>query len=164
VIISALKSNNSTDNRSPIHKETISTLINLGIEIWFEDNIGEGVNTSNEIFQELGLKKHSRNECLENSDLVITNQSLTKEEVELMKKNATILGMVNPFSNQDLIETCYKSNINLVSMEFIPRITRAQKMDVLSSQANLAGYVAVIEAAKHLSTCITNDDDLLQEL
>jgi NAD(P) transhydrogenase subunit alpha len=85
---------------------------------------------------------------------VITNQSLTKEEVELMKKNATILGMVNPFSNQDLIETCYKSNINLVSMEFIPRITRAQKMDVLSSQANLAGYVAVIEAAKHLSTAL----------
>ncbi|MFL2703528.1 MAG: NAD(P) transhydrogenase subunit alpha [Gammaproteobacteria bacterium] len=154
MIISALKSNNSTDNRSPIHKETISTLINLGIEIWFEDNIGEGVNTSNEIFQELGLKKHSRNECLKNSDLVITNQSLNKEEVELMKKNATILGMVNPFSNQELIETCYKSNINLVSMEFIPRITRAQKMDVLSSQANLAGYVAVIEAAKHLSTAL----------
>ena len=85
---------------------------------------------------------------------MITNQSLTKEEVELMKKNATILGMVNPFSNQELIETCYKSNINLVSMEFIPRITRAQKMDVLSSQANLAGYVAVIEAAKHLSTAL----------
>ena len=85
---------------------------------------------------------------------MITNQSLNKEEVELMKKNATILGMVNPFSNQELIETCYKSNINLVSMEFIPRITRAQKMDVLSSQANLAGYVAVIEAAKHLSTAL----------
>ena len=47
MIISALKSNNPKDNRSPIHKETISTLINLGIEIWFEDNIGEGVNTSN---------------------------------------------------------------------------------------------------------------------
>ena len=58
MIISALKSNNPKDNRSPIHKETISTLINLGIEIWFENNIGEGVNTSNEIFQQLGLKKH----------------------------------------------------------------------------------------------------------
>ena len=81
---------------------------------------------------------------------MITNQSLTKEEVELMKKNATILGMVNPFSNQELIETCYKLNINLVSMEFIPRITRAQKMDVLSSQANIAGYKAVLIGSNHI--------------
>ena len=71
-----------------------------------------------------------------------------------MKKNSTIQGMINPFSNQELIDTCCKSKVNLVSMEFIPRITRAQKMDVLSSQANLAGYVAVIEAAKHLSTAL----------
>ena len=85
---------------------------------------------------------------------MITNQPLTIEEVGLMKKNSTILGMMNPFSNQELIDTCCKSNVNLVSMEFIPRITRAQKMDVLSSQANLAGYVAVIEAAKHLSTAL----------
>ena len=62
--------------------------------------------------------------------------------------------MVNPFSNHDFIKECAKKNINLVSMEFIPRITRAQKMDVLSSQANLAGYVAVIESAKHLSTAL----------
>ena len=85
---------------------------------------------------------------------MITNQPLTVEEVGLMKKNSTILGMINPFSNQELIDTCCKSKVNLVSMEFIPRITRAQKMDVLSSQANLAGYVAVIEAAKHLSTAL----------
>ena len=58
------------------------------------------------------------------------------------------------FSNQELINTCAEKNINLVSMEFIPRITRAQKMDVLSSQANLAGYAAVIESAKHLSTAL----------
>ena len=62
--------------------------------------------------------------------------------------------MISPFSNQQLIEECAQRNINLVSMEFIPRITRAQKMDVLSSQANLAGYVAVIESAKHLSTAL----------
>ena len=62
--------------------------------------------------------------------------------------------MVSPFSNQDLIKSCSKLKINLVSMEFIPRITRAQKMDVLSSQANLAGYVAVIESAKYLSSAL----------
>jgi NAD(P) transhydrogenase subunit alpha len=91
---------------------------------------------------------------LKNSDLIITNQALNKEELDLMKNNSTILGMVNPFNNKDLIDTCSRLGINLVSMEFIPRITRAQKMDVLSSQANLAGYVAVIESAKNLSTAL----------
>jgi NAD(P) transhydrogenase subunit alpha len=91
---------------------------------------------------------------LKNSDLIITNQALNKEELYLMKNNSTILGMVNPFNNKDLIDTCSRLGINLVSMEFIPRITRAQKMDVLSSQANLAGYVAVTEAAKNLSTAL----------
>ena len=61
---------------------------------------------------------------------------------------------MNPFSNQSLIDLCAQQNINLVSMEFIPRITRAQKMDVLSSQANLAGYAAVIESANHLSNAL----------
>jgi NAD(P) transhydrogenase subunit alpha len=75
-------------------------------------------------------------------------------ELELIKNGSTILGMVNPFSNEKLINECSRLNINLVSMEFIPRITRAQKMDVLSSQANLAGYVAVLESAKHLSTAL----------
>jgi len=154
VIIAALKSNISSDNRSPIHIETINTLLNLDIEIWFEEGIGDGINVSDKVFADTGLKKHTRDECLENGDLIITNQALIRDEVNQVKSNSTILGMVNPFNNQELINLCSKSKINLVSMEFIPRITRAQKMDVLSSQANLAGYVAVIESAKHLSTAL----------
>ena len=154
MIISALKSNNPSDQRSPIHKDTIKTLLDLDIEIRFEESIGKGININDKTFEELGLKKCNREDCLKNSDLIITNQALDIQEVALMKKDSTILGMVNPFSNKDFIIECSKKNINLVSMEFIPRITRAQKMDVLSSQANLAGYVAVIEAAKHLSTAL----------
>ena len=149
--IAALK---SEDKRSPIHSDTIKSLIDLGVEIHFEEGIGSGINLNDSIFEELGLFKKSRDECLKNCDLIITNQPLTGSELEITKKNSTVLGMVNPFSNQDFINECAKKNINLVSMEFIPRITRAQKMDVLSSQANLAGYVAVIESAKHLSTAL----------
>ena len=64
------------------------------------------------------------------------------------------MGMVNPFDNQELLKSLRDSNVNLVSMEFVPRITRAQKMDVLSSQANLAGYVAVIESSSLLSSAM----------
>ena len=149
--IAALK---SEDKRSPIHSDTIKSLIDLGVEIHFEEGIGSGINLNDSIFEELGLFKKSRDECLKNGDLIITNQPLTGSELQITKKNSTVLGMVNPFSNQNFINECAKKNINLVSMEFIPRITRAQKMDVLSSQANLAGYVAVIESAKHLSTAL----------
>ena len=154
LIISALKSSIASDERSPIHIDTIKTLVELGVEVWFEEDIGDGINVKNQTFVDAGLKKHSREDCLKNGDLIITNQALNNDDLEFVKSNTTILGMVNPFSNQDLINKCSSAKINLVSMEFIPRITRAQKMDVLSSQANLAGYVAVIESAKHLSTAL----------
>ena len=154
MIISALKSNDTSDLRSPIHIDTISALIELDSEILFEEGIGEGIYTSDKEFLDKGLKVASRDECISSSDLVITNQPLNENEVSSMKSNSTILGMVNPFANQELINLCATKKINLVSMEFIPRITRAQKMDVLSSQANLAGYAAVIESAKYLSTAL----------
>ena len=154
MIISALKSTNHTDTRSPIHIDTIKALIDLEIEVWFEEGVGSGINVNDSAFEDIGLKKHSRNDCLKNANLLLTNESLSSEELELVKSGSTILGMVNPFNNNAFIKSCSDKNINLVSMEFIPRITRAQKMDVLSSQANLAGYVAVIESAKHLSTAL----------
>ena len=154
MIISALKSNDPKDHRSPIHPDTISALTSLNAEINFEHGIGKGINSDDSVFENLGLKSFSRSECLEKSDLLITNQPISVEEISSMKKGSTLIGMVSPFSNQELINACATNNINLVSMEFIPRITRAQKMDVLSSQANLAGYAAVIESAKHLSTAL----------
>ena len=138
MIISALKSNDPKDQRSPIHSDTLSALINTGAEIFFEEGIGDGINTSDNEFKKAGLKAAPRSECISKSDLIITNQALGFEEISLIKSGSSLIGMVNPFSNQELINTCAEKNINLISMEFIPRITRAQKMDVLSSQANLA--------------------------
>ena len=132
--------------------ETVRTLIDLGAEIWFEEDVGQGINVSDEEFVQAGLKKHTREECLKNGDLILTIQALTNDDLNIIKPHSTILGMVNPFNNRQLINLCAELKINLVSMEFIPRITRAQKMDVLSSQSNLAGYVAVIESARNLST------------
>ena len=152
--IAALKSTNSKDERSPIHPDTISMLLNLGVEIRFEEDIGNRINVNNKVFEELNLTKSSRKDCIKDSDLIITNQPLEISELSEIKPGASILGMVNPFSNKELIEGCASRKINLVSMEFIPRITRAQKMDVLSSQANLAGYSAVIEASSLLSSAL----------
>ena len=71
-----------------------------------------------------------------------------------MKSNSIFMGLLNPFTNKEQFQQFKKRGNTAISMEFIPRITRAQKMDVLSSQANLAGYVAVIESSRHLSTAL----------
>ncbi len=146
MIISALKSSVDTDSRSPIHIDTISTLLNLGADVFFEENIGIGINVSDKIFEQSGLKKSSREECLKKGDLIITNQPLGDDELKLIKPNSTLLGMINPFSNQSLIESCSKLKINLVSMEFIPRITRGVGVAGLQAIATAKRLGARVEA------------------
>ena len=106
VIISALKSNDSKDNRSPIHLDTIGALLSLEAKIMFEKNIGDGIFTTNEQFKKAGLEESERNECLQNSDLIISNQPLQEEELNLLKPGSTLLVMVDPFNNQRMMNFC----------------------------------------------------------
>ena len=153
--IVALKSPDSRDHRSVIHPETIQKIIDLpGVTVSFESGIGNGINISDQTFIDLGLKAGSRDECLSQGNFIITPSPLTIDESTKIQSGSTVLGMLNPFYAGDELKALNQSKINVVSMEFIPRITRAQKMDVLSSQANLAGYAAVLEAAQHLSSAL----------
>ena len=92
MIISALKSTIETDTRSPIHIDTINTLINLGVDVIFQEGIGDGINVSDKVFNKLGLQKYSREDCLKKADLVITTQPLTEDELTLLNPNSTLLG------------------------------------------------------------------------
>jgi len=153
--IVALKSPDSRDHRSVIHPDTVEKITALkGANVSFESGIGDGINVSDQAFINLGLRAISRDECLSQGDLIITPTSLTLEESSKIQSGSTILGMLNPFYAGAELKALNQSKINAVSMEFIPRITRAQKMDVLSSQANLAGYAAVLEACKYLSSAL----------
>jgi NAD(P) transhydrogenase subunit alpha len=154
MIISALKSKDISDSRSPIHIDTVKALKSLANKLMFEKDIGSGIYTNNKLFEKLGLESATRKKCLKESGIILTLQPLKDEELNLIKEGSTILGIIDPFNNIKFLKSCAQRNINVVSMEFIPRITRAQKMDVLSSQANLAGYVSVIESAKHLSSAL----------
>ena len=153
--IVALKSPDSRDLRSVIHPDTIEKIVSLkGVSVSFETGIGDGINVSDQTFVDLGLRALSRDECLSDGNLIITPSSLSHDEVAKVQLGSTVLGMVNPFYAIEEMKALNNSKINVVSMEFIPRITRAQKMDVLSSQANLAGYAAVLEAAQYLSSAL----------
>ena len=153
--IVALKSPDSRDHRSVIHPDTVVKIAALkGVTFSFELGIGGGINVSDKTFIDLGLRAISRDDCLSQGNLIITPSSLTMDELNKVQSGSTVLGMLNPFYAGDELKALNQSKINAVSMEFIPRITRAQKMDVLSSQANLAGYAAVLEAAQHLSSAL----------
>ena len=151
MIIAALKTIDTKDQRSVIHPDTIQSLVDLEAQIYCESGICDGINITDDNLKNKEISIHSRLDCIKNADLLITPNALSREELEQMKTGSSLIGTVNPFNNQTLINNCKELNINLISMEFVPRITRAQKMDVLSSQANLAGYAAVIESAQHLS-------------
>ena len=155
MIIGALKTTSPTDKRSVLHPETISRLVNLeGVKVIFESGIGQGINVSDSEFQKNNLTPVSRHNCLSEADILIVPSALSSEEVQALKKNSIVLGMIDPFGNKEHLKMLETSGQTAVSMEFIPRITRAQKMDVLSSQANLAGYSAVIEASSLLSSAL----------
>ena len=89
-----------------------------------------------------------------NSDLIVQLGILSDEKISILKENQTLIGVLNPYENKEKLENLVKKKINIFSLELLPRITRAQSMDILSSQANLAGYKAVIESFANFEKAI----------
>jgi proton-translocating NAD(P)+ transhydrogenase subunit alpha len=131
--------------------EHVARLVKAGADVAIESGLGQTLRIDDEKYTEAGasvVADHSR--LIENADVVLRIRKPSAEEVERMKAGSIYISLLDPFSERELIDRFVKNNISAISMEMIPRITRAQKMDVLSSQANLAGYVAVILAAERL--------------
>src|SRR6056300_225343 len=154
MILGALKPINQGDRRSTLHPETIKPLIDMGINIIFERSLGKDIDIDDEVFEAIGSRAVSRDECLQSSQVIYSSSTLNKEEIAKLKNETVFIGLLNPFENREQFKYFADQNVTAISMEFIPRITRAQKMDVLSSQSNLAGYVAVIESAKYLQSAL----------
>ena len=154
MILGAISPKNEGDKRTTLHPESIKPLLDMGIEVIFESGLGLGIDISDEDMVQLGANAASREECLRKSDLLFSSTSIPNEEINLLKNGSIFLGLLDPFSNKEQFHHFLQNDITAISMEFIPRITRAQKMDVLSSQSNLGGYVAVIESAKNLNSAL----------
>lgn len=140
------------ENRVALIPEHIAKLAKAGAEIRTESGVGKPLDISDEDYRMAGASVVSdRKGLLENADMVLSVRGLSLEEVPTLKRDAVSIGLLDPFRNKALIEAMRDRRVSAISLEMIPRITRAQKMDVLSSQANLAGYVSVILAAERLS-------------
>jgi NAD(P) transhydrogenase subunit alpha len=140
------------ETRVALIPEHIAKLAEMGAHITVETGIGQNLNFSDEDYVKAGASLEAdRSSLLQTADMVLRIRKPAMEEIDLLKEESTYVSLLDPFNERELIEALMKKRITSISMEMIPRITRAQKMDVLSSQANLAGYVAVIIAAERLA-------------
>jgi len=140
-----------SENRVSILPETVKKLVELGISVEVESSLGNTVHVSDDLYASSGASiSKDRNSSLSSSDVICRINKPEKEEISFLKKNSIHISFLDPFNEIELVKEFANSNISAISMELIPRITRAQKMDALSSQANLGGYAAVIEASRCL--------------
>ena len=153
--IGSILENQSLEKRIAVTPEIVKKYQALGFDILLSENYGQQLGISDKQYIDLGVNiSNDDNEILNNSDILVQLNLLSDEKSLLIKENKTLIGILNPYINKEKLETLAKKKVNLFSLELLPRITRAQTMDILSSQANLAGYKAVIEAFANFEKAI----------
>jgi len=145
--ISALKENFNNENRVALTPDTIKLFQRLGLEVLIEDGAGNNSGYPNDLYEANGAKIASRDQCLK-ANICLCVKIPNDNDLQQLNENTVLIGILNPYENKKYFNTLNEKKIISCCMELIPRISRAQSMDVLSSQANLAGYRSVIDAAE----------------
>ena len=137
-------------------------LIKLGFEVLVESGAGEGSSFSDAAYTDAGVTAAEGAKAIwDDSDIILKvrslefNSSLNSEEVDLLREKQVIITFLAPAQNPDLLKKLAEKKVTALSMDSVPRISRAQKMDALSSMGNIAGYRAVVEAAQHFGRFFT---------
>jgi NAD(P) transhydrogenase subunit alpha len=139
------------ENRVPITPGDAKKLCKLGATVVIESGLGTGAGFTDAEYAEAGATvSQDRNELFGSADLLLRLRKPELDEVALMQRGCIHISYLDPFNEHELVNALKEQGVTSISMEMIPRTTRSQKMDALSSQANLAGYVMVLEAATHL--------------
>jgi NAD(P) transhydrogenase subunit alpha len=139
------------EKRVSLLPETVSSLKKLPVEVLVEKGAGNNAYMDDKRYETSGSLIGSREEVINRSDLLLGITPLTADEFKLLKPNQVLISVFNPFFRKDLILELLRGKLTSFSMDTVPRTTRAQSMDVLSSMATVSGYKAVLDAASHLS-------------
>ena len=145
--LASILENQDIEKRIAITPEIAKKYISLGFILSLPKNYGVHLGFSDEDYKKLGVNfLDNDEEIIKNSEIIIQLGLPEEEKLTLFKDNQTLIGSLNVFLNKEKLENLKSNKVNCFSLELLPRITRAQSMDILSSQANLAGYKAVVEA------------------
>lgn len=140
------KETRPNETRVAATPETVKKFKGIGLDVLVEASAGATAYMSDADYASAGASIVSAREAL-SADIVLKVQRPTEAEAGQLSKGAMLAAILSPYADRPIIATCAAQGVNAFAMEFMPRITRAQSMDVLSSQSNLAGYKAVIDAA-----------------
>ena len=152
MIVGSTKEDLKLEKRVSLTPETAKNLIGLGLKVCIEKDYAKHLGIEDSEYRNIGVEiKDTSTEVLNTSSLLIKVNCPSEKEINNLKEKSILIGMLNPFKNQkNQINEIIKKKLNIFSLELLPRITRAQSMDVLSSQSNLAGYRAVVDSLQNL--------------
>tara|TARA_B100001093_G_scaffold51045_1_gene43324 strand:+ start:228 stop:1316 length:1089 start_codon:yes stop_codon:yes gene_type:complete len=143
------------EKRISITPEIAKKYISLGFEVSLPEKYGSHLGFDDSEYNNLGVKiLKNEKELIDNADIVIQLGLLSDDKLSQLKDGQLFIGVFNPYINNEKLKSLVKKKINIFSLDLLPRITRAQSMDILSSQANLAGYKAVIESFAYFEKAI----------
>ncbi len=153
--IGSISEKKEFEKRVAITPEVVKKYLSLGVEIFLSKNYGTHLGISDQEYLDQGVKiSEDEDEILRSTDVIVQLGMLDDDKSSLIKEHQTLIGVLNPYDNKEKLTKLVKKKINIFSLELLPRITRAQSMDILSSQANLAGYKAVIESFSNFEKAI----------
>ena len=135
--------------------EAIKWLQKSGYAVLVEAGAGAAASFSDDAYREAGAEIIGGKDLYAQSDIILKVRAPDEQEVDLLREGQTLISFIWPAQNEDLMQRLAAKNINVLAIDSLPRISRAQKMDALSSMANIAGYRAVIEAAHHFGRFFT---------
>ncbi len=137
------------ESRVAASPDTVKAYIKKGAEVWVQAGAGRGASITDDAFAAAGAKIVQGG--MGDADVVLTIRRPSQELLSSMKRGAILMGGLEPYGDKAGLEAIANAGVTAFAMELMPRITRAQAMDILSSQANLAGYKAVVDAAHHFT-------------
>ena len=147
MIVGSIKEDLLLEKRISITPETSKNIINLGLKVCIENNYATHIGIQDKEYENVGVEiRDSSKSVLSSCDLLMKVNCPSDDEILNLKNKTILVGILNPSKNKSKLKEILKKNINIFSLELLPRISRAQSMDVLSSQSNLAGYRSVIDS------------------
>ena len=149
--VAVLKEARPTENRVALVPLGVKALVKQGLTVTVQSGAGETSGISDLIYREAGAEiATNAQDTLKDAEVVLVVNPPPSNELDFLSEGSILVGFLDPLSNSDLVSRLVELNVTGISMELVPRITRAQSMDALSSQATVAGYKAVLLAANHL--------------
>ncbi len=145
--IAVLKESEAGERRVAATPETVKKYAALGASVAVESGAGEGASGADGDYEAAGAQVVSRAQAIEGADAILVVQGPDPASLNGVRQGVMLIGALNPFGRRAQVAAYASAGVDALAMEFAPRITRAQSMDILSSQANLAGYKAVLDAA-----------------